>query len=98
MPHAIYQSYHIKDCQIRLVSLKRGMVYDPIECDLQVASLSSQENYEALSYPWGNLALTTPIRLSGMAFQVTASLELALRHLHDEDQDRILWIDAICIN
>lgn len=31
-------------------------------------------------------------------FQVTKNLEKALRHLRDRASERILWVDAICIN
>ena len=31
-------------------------------------------------------------------FQVTTNLEKALRHLRDRTSERILWVDAICIN
>jgi len=33
-----------------------------------------------------------------MTLSVTQNLFVALRHLRRQDQDRILWIDAICIN
>jgi hypothetical protein len=32
------------------------------------------------------------------SFKVTANLEGALRHLRDSASERILWVDAICIN
>ena len=32
------------------------------------------------------------------SFQVTTNLESALRHLRDHASERILWVDAICIN
>jgi hypothetical protein len=32
------------------------------------------------------------------SFQVTTNLERALRHLRDRASERILWVDAICIN
>jgi len=32
------------------------------------------------------------------SFQVTTKLERALRHLRDRTSERILWVDAICIN
>jgi hypothetical protein len=32
------------------------------------------------------------------SFQVTTNLESALRHLRDRASERILWVDAICIN
>ncbi|KAI0127514.1 heterokaryon incompatibility protein-domain-containing protein [Xylariales sp. AK1849] len=32
------------------------------------------------------------------SFEVTKSLDLALRHLRHEDGARVIWIDALCIN
>ena len=60
--------------------------------------------YEALSYVWGSDAepsfvavrrssTHSPVRLS-----VTQNLAEALRYLRRENEERILWVDAICIN
>lgn len=38
-----------------------------------------------------------PTPLNGKSFRVTTNLESALRHLR-LDVDRIIWIDAICID
>jgi hypothetical protein len=42
-------------------------------------------------------AKTSP-QVSSCRFDVTTNLESALRHLRSEDQPRILWVDAVCIN
>lgn len=39
-----------------------------------------------------------PITCNGEQFDVTENLDSALRHLRSEDNERIVWIDAICIN
>ncbi len=54
--------------------------------------------YEALSYAWGNASETTLISLDGCRTQVTNNLHSALRHLRRKGEDRIMWIDAICID
>lgn len=55
--------------------------------------------YEALSYAWGTPARgESRISLNGSTFPVTSNLESALRALRYEDKDRVLWIDAVCIN
>lgn len=45
-----------------------------------------------------NVANKLPITCNGEQFLVTQNLDSALRHLRDEAKERILWIDAICIN
>jgi Heterokaryon incompatibility protein (HET) len=40
----------------------------------------------------------TPITLSGHTVEITANLEIALRHLRHRDTYRTLWVDALCID
>lgn len=54
--------------------------------------------YEALSYTWGRKISDDKILLDGYEFEVTENLYHALKNLRQADQDRILWIDAICID
>jgi len=53
-------------------------------------------DYAALSYTWGEARKPYDIVVNGGRLAVTENLHLALRHLRYQDQDRILWIDAIC--
>lgn len=69
-----------------------------IRCQLFHSSLDSHPGYEALSYAWGDANVTLPICLNSLEHHVTVNLEMALRYLRLEDQERILWIDALCIN
>ena len=93
---SIYQPlYHN---EIRLITLAPGKWTDPIECSLHIVSLDDGPTYDALSYVWGNASLRKWIRLENSHFDVSKSLEVALRHLRHEDSERVMWIDAICIN
>ena len=93
---SIYQPlYHN---EIRLITLAPGKWTDLIECSLQIASLDDGPTYEALSYVWGNANLRKWIRLQNSHFDVSKSLEVALRHLRHEKSERTMWIDAMCIN
>jgi len=63
--------------------------------------LSDAPPYEALSYVWG--PFNSPddpdlIQLNDCGFEVTTNLWRALYALRHETKDRVLWIDAICIN
>ncbi|KAK2043475.1 HET-domain-containing protein [Colletotrichum somersetense] len=54
--------------------------------------------YEALSYTWGPPELTQEISVNEKRLPVTGNLHEALSRLRQDHQDRILWIDAICID
>ena len=85
-----------------------------IECRLITFSLSDRGNshpYEALSYVWGSEDKKRPIYIGANnggseddkrpiynELHVTENLHAALRHLRHCSMERILWIDAICIN
>ncbi|KAH8744640.1 heterokaryon incompatibility protein-domain-containing protein [Hyaloscypha sp. PMI_1271] len=58
----------------------------------------SEDTYEALSYTWGTAAQTRNILINNYNFPVTENLETALRHLQLQEGDRIIWVDAVCIN
>ncbi|KAF4616233.1 hypothetical protein G7Y89_g15171 [Cudoniella acicularis] len=87
---------------IRLLALYPGDFTTPIQISL--AEVRSQDNhpYEALSYTWamedGNCRRSSQIRCDGSKIWVTKNCELALRYLRKKDLNRVLWVDAICIN
>ncbi|KAI1118234.1 heterokaryon incompatibility protein-domain-containing protein [Nemania sp. NC0429] len=74
----------------------------PIECQLFKYPLLELEHvshlYEALSYVWGSLDECYSISLNGSELSVTENLHTALAELRDRYIERIMWIDAICIN
>ncbi|KAE8306953.1 heterokaryon incompatibility protein-domain-containing protein [Aspergillus transmontanensis] len=74
----------------------------PIRCELFDYDLSETGGgthlYQALSYVWGSEVKPEPIILNGCIFHVTANLHAALSHLRNCQLERILWVDAICIN
>ncbi|KAI4865618.1 heterokaryon incompatibility protein-domain-containing protein [Hypoxylon rubiginosum] len=71
---------------------------DPIRCKLDIVALADRPAYEALSYCWGPPKPQRPIDCSGRPFHVGENLHSALCHLRRADEDRRLWVDAICIN
>lgn len=99
--------------EIRLVRLHMPIVANDdneIICDLITTPLPQSPSYEALSYTWGSPENKRTIKLNGKPFQVTQNLFGALKHLrqrtvilHNKPRtfphtERMLWIDAICIN
>ncbi|KAE9364650.1 HET-domain-containing protein [Stipitochalara longipes BDJ] len=94
-----YQPLDRDTQSIRLIMLQPASSFaSDIHCDIYHVSLSTQPDYEALSYAWGDAAVTAPIFLQGFRFEATVNLISALRHLRYEDRPRTLWVDAICID
>lgn len=85
---------------IRLIRLLRGYQGEPIECEIFETYLHQVEGvpYEALSYVWGTGQSEDWIWVDGCRFRVTENLYEVLVHLRRPGEDRVLWIDAICIN
>jgi len=54
--------------------------------------------YEALSYTWGSAGLSEVITVNERRYSVTCNLYLALLKLRLQDEDQILWVDAIDIH
>ena len=83
---------------IRLLALYPGRGQDAILINLQTVSLASNPAYEALSYVWGKEPPNESIIVQSQAFPARPNLVAALRRLRLPDKQRIIWIDAICIN
>lgn len=83
---------------IRLLCIEAGFNDAPICCRLLNTSLQASPPYEALSYTWGSLEQKSTITCGGFPIFVTGHLYDALRYLRKPDQERIMWIDAVCIN
>jgi hypothetical protein len=71
-----------------------------IQCELfeYILDDSYSHLYETLSYVWGDANDKLPIFIHGNRFHVTVNLHAALSQLRNHSLERILWIDAICIN
>ncbi|PVH74625.1 HET-domain-containing protein, partial [Cadophora sp. DSE1049] len=88
----------IDELLIRLVHLQpRSISRDKIQCQLTTQNLVSN-SYEALSYEWGPISPELLINMDGVDIPVRENLWWALHYLQLDDQPRILWIDALCIN
>lgn len=83
---------------IRLLRIHRGKPEDPILCSLFESVLDSGSGFDALSYVWGDLDKLAKIQLNAEDFAITQNLESALRQFRNPSQDRVIWIDALCIN
>jgi hypothetical protein len=101
MLHYRYQPLE-HDQSIRLLILHPSLDDSkPITCTIQHLQLSHQAlKYEALSYTWGNTSRTKAIKFhpADKELIVGENCYDALRRLRLGHMDRLLWIDAICIN
>lgn len=70
-----------------------------IECQLFNYTLGEGTHlYEALSYVWGNQDEKVPILIGEHYFEVTRNLHTALLRLRNHFFERIVWVDAVCID
>ncbi|KAH6614475.1 heterokaryon incompatibility protein-domain-containing protein [Chaetomium sp. MPI-SDFR-AT-0129] len=84
--------------KIRLLTLLPGTGEETVRCTLHSVGFENPESYEALSYEWGRSGSPQAILVNGREFGVGDNLFQALRHLRLPKAERVLWIDAICIN
>jgi hypothetical protein len=75
-----------------------GEVGDTIHGTFSLASLDDPPKYEALSYAWGDPKEIAPMSREGHQVPITTNLRCALNNLRHECEDRIFWVDALCID
>jgi hypothetical protein len=64
-----------------------------------LSSYRTSHPFEALSYTWGgSLSQNHHVCLGDKKLGVTANLHSALLRLRDPVLERVMWIDAVCIN
>ncbi|KAK4160289.1 heterokaryon incompatibility protein-domain-containing protein [Cladorrhinum sp. PSN259] len=89
---------------IRLLRLKPDPDdHAPIQCDLlecPILDSGRSSLYEALSYVWGSGDKPQSISMTpdGCNFPVGENLYAALVALRDPILERLIWVDAVCIN
>jgi Heterokaryon incompatibility protein (HET) len=76
-----YSPLDITKDEIRLLYSQPGAVDDEISCPFSITSLDKPQGYEALSYAWGDLTVTAPIKIDRQLYHVTVHLHTALKYL-----------------
>lgn len=96
----VYRRIDLATDAIRLVCLVQGVQSQPILCEVFETYLHQTEGvpYEALSYVWGDKEAADKTFLDGCPVTVTEDLYRALECLRQPNEDRLLWVDAICID
>lgn len=104
MSSQTYQYEMLKPGQIRLINLQPDPdIHAPVRCTLRSISLDHYEydtidNYTALSYVWGDGNIRRAVYIGDAQLHITASLDMALRHMRDATRSFCLWADALCID
>lgn len=93
----IYAPLPSSTTSIRILSIHPGGEGQPLSCSLHAESRHSAK-YEALSYVWGDSTLNRFIFLDGTKCYVGKNLYECLVHLRHGNEQRELWVDALCIN
>ena len=86
---------------IRLLRVYKGALSDPVEVTLEFARLDDTiPEYEALSYVWGSSVTLSHIvhQTTQKAISITKNLYDALKGVQQPERDRVIWVDALCIN
>ena len=98
-----YQALDAEAEYIRLMYLLPAETSADIRVHLVHIRLTKEyvPKYEALSYAWGETDTPEVIYVGqrgGDTIAVTRSLYQALPYLRYKDKQRVLWVDAICVN
>ena len=77
-----------------------GGFEDRIKCTLRRAGLSERPRpkYETISYCWGDANDQASIEINTSTLSVPASSAAAIRRVRFPNENRLIWIDAVCIN
>lgn len=96
----MYQALDKEKKEIRLLRLRAGQGDEPLRCALQQAFLNSSPlpRYRTISYCWGDPKARKSVILNGLKWFVPANTKAALQCMRLPDADRVVWIDAICID
>jgi hypothetical protein len=95
---------HLPEGNIRLLKLlPHRDITGPLQCSLIEYPLddlveSNHHLYDSLSYVWGSPEMSQSISIDDCYIPITTNLHTALLHLRDRFLERIIWVDAICIN
>lgn len=95
-----YQSHSVEHKQLRLLKVLAGEKADSLQCSIVHASLLDEPRpvYETISYVWGNSLRSSSIYVDGSLISIPDSSDRVIRRMRYPDRDRVLWLDAVCIN
>ena len=103
MYHGIASMYEPLDeskREIRLLHLFPGDDGGALKCTFSLVSLDDELDYEAVSYVWGDAEDRRSVNVEAVdePVLITRNLGSVLRNIRLQDRQRVLWVDALCIN
>lgn len=94
-----YDALDKESDEIRLISIQpHADPSSPVELNIIHANLSDKPVYEALSYMWGSDDNPKFVEIGEKRIGVGVNLWFALERLRSPSEERVLWVDAICID
>jgi hypothetical protein len=100
----VYAPLRRADSSIRLVYLLPRRSWPTIgensmvRVEMMAFPVDRAPPYVALSYAWGDATRQRPLRIGNTELEITESLDVALRHIAEDNKTLVLWVDALCIN
>ncbi|KAK8091210.1 HET-domain-containing protein [Apiospora phragmitis] len=104
MPPYCYKPLSLNERSIRLVRITPAShVEDAIVLLIDHSVLDSENlpSYETISYVWGSEDIQKTVYIdheNGATLSIAQNLNEALRYIRDGRVERVMWIDAICID
>lgn len=102
VPRFLYRPFDLERPGLRLLRLfPTNVASSPIRSELFQAWFDVPEHimpYEALSYTWGAKEETKDILINNQLHAITENVYLALLHMCQPTTDRVIWVDALCID
>lgn len=86
--------------EFRLFAIQAGYASKPLRGTLRHAFIDDMQcpQYETISYCWGDASNERVICINDTEILVPKNTFMAIRRAQHVDKDRLVWIDAVCIN
>ena len=98
-PGSSYEHKAIADTgTARVLRLHPGSQSDRLVGTICALKIENALPYEAVSYVWGEAKVVDSILIEGKHLHLTENIAAGLRCLRNRGEERILWVDQVCIN
>ena len=90
----------LADSDCRLLRIHKGSKKEDLSCSLETHDVEAGvHSYTAISYAWGPPeAPHFQCYVDGFPFSIRHNAHSILRQLQHDDEDVLVWLDALCIN
>ncbi|PVH77386.1 HET-domain-containing protein, partial [Cadophora sp. DSE1049] len=83
---------------IRLLRVSKRIPFSGLRCQIIHVPLASAPPYESISYCWGTDPPSKSVVIDGKSMKVLDSVNEVLHYRRSFRQEKLLWIDSVCIN